>query len=86
MQTSDTRKCLDLSPGAGTGSRTPCQRCAHVEDLLQQVAELQEGMRMLCNIRETEKEWANSKHSGPTAYGQAARNSPTGTCRREESQ
>ena len=55
VQTSDCRQCLDLSPGAGTGSRPACKRCAQVEDLLQQVAELQEVVRRLCNIREAEK-------------------------------
>ena len=56
VQTSDCRKCLDLSPVAGTGSRPACKSCATVEDLPQQVAELQEAMRRLCNIREAEKE------------------------------
>ena len=55
-QTSDCRKCLDLSPGAGTGSRPACKRCAQVEDLLQQVAALQEAVRRLRSIREGEKE------------------------------
>jgi len=56
VQTSNFSKCLDLSPGAGTGSRPVCKRCTQVEELLQQVAELQEMMRRQCNIRETEKE------------------------------
>ena len=56
VHTSDCRQCLDLSPGAGTGSRPACKRCAQVEDLLQQVAELQEAVRRLRNIREGEKE------------------------------
>ena len=56
VQTSGCRECLDLSPGAGTGSRPACKRCAQVEDLLQQVAELQEAVRRLRNIREAEKE------------------------------
>ena len=55
-QTSDCRKCLDLSPGAGTGSRPACKRCAQVEDLLQQVAALQEAVRRLRSIREAEKD------------------------------
>ncbi|XP_009459886.1 PREDICTED: cadherin-like protein 26 [Nipponia nippon] len=42
-QASDCRKRPDLSPGAGTGGRAACRRCAQVEDLLQQVAELSEG-------------------------------------------
>ena len=50
------RKCLDLSPGAGTGSRPACKRRPQVEGLLHQVAELQEVVRRLCSIREAEKE------------------------------
>lgn len=52
-QTADSRQCLDLSPGAGTG-RPACKRCAQVEDLLQRVAELQEAVRRLRNVREAE--------------------------------
>jgi len=47
VQTSDCRNCLDLSSGAGTGSRPACKRCAQVEDLLQQVTELEEAVRRL---------------------------------------
>ena len=47
VQTSDCRKCLDPSPEAGTGSRPACNRCAQVEDLLQQVTELEEAVRRL---------------------------------------
>ena len=42
VQASDCKKFPDLSPGAGTGSRPACKRCAQVEELLQQVGELQE--------------------------------------------
>jgi len=72
VQTSGCRQCLDLSSGAGAGGRPACKSCAQVEDLLQQVAELQEAVRRLHNIREAEKEigsWlqvqsaANSKHT-----------------------
>lgn len=59
VQTSDCRKHLDLPPEAD--GRPACKRCAQVEDLLHQVAELQEAVRRLCNIRETE-ELADSKH------------------------
>lgn len=55
VQTSDCRKFLDLSPGAGTGIRPAYRRYAQVEGLLQQVAELQE-VRRLCNMRDAEKE------------------------------
>lgn len=48
------RRCLELSLGAGTGSRPACRRCAQVEDLLQQVAKLQEVVRGLCSIGEAE--------------------------------
>jgi len=51
VQTSDCRNYLDLSPGAGTGSRPACKRCDQVEDLL-----LQEAVRRLCNIRKAKKE------------------------------
>jgi len=61
VQTSDCGKCLDLSPGAG--GRPVCRRCAQVEDLLQQTAELQEAGRRLCNIKEAEKELSGSKCS-----------------------
>jgi len=54
VQTSGCRKCLDLSPGAGAVGKPACKMCAQVEGLLQQVAELQEAMRRLCNIREVE--------------------------------
>ncbi|KAK4827437.1 hypothetical protein QYF61_017994 [Mycteria americana] len=59
VQTSGCRKCLHLSPGAGTGGRPACKRCAQVEDLLQQVAVLQEAVGRLRNIREAEKELDN---------------------------
>jgi len=56
LLTSDCRKLLDLPPGAGTGGRPVYKRCAQVEDHLQLVAELQEAVRRLHNIREAEKE------------------------------
>lgn len=39
-----------------TGGTPACKRCAQVEDLLQQVAELQEEVRRPCDIREAEME------------------------------
>lgn len=56
VQTSDSWKCLDLSPGAGTGSTPACKGCALVEDLPHQVVELQEAVRKLQSIREAEEE------------------------------
>lgn len=47
VQTSDCRKCQNLSPGAWTGSRTASKRCAQVEDFLQ--------LRRLYNIRKAEE-------------------------------
>lgn len=47
VQTSNYRKLSDLSLGAGAGSRPTCKRCAQVENLLQQVAELQKALRRL---------------------------------------
>ena len=55
VQASGCRMCPDLSPGAGTGSRPACKRCAQVEDILQQVAELQEVVRRCRDIREAER-------------------------------
>lgn len=52
--------CL-LSAGTGTGGRPPFKRCTQVQDLLHQVAELQEVERRLCNIREAEKEFTESQ-------------------------
>jgi len=52
VQASDCRKRLGLCAGAGT-----ClQRWAQVEDLLQQMPELQEVVRRLCNIKGAEQE------------------------------
>jgi len=45
VQNSDCRRCLDLSPKTGTGGRPDCKRCAQVEDLLQQVAGLQQAVK-----------------------------------------
>ena len=56
MQPSDCRNWLDLSPGAGIGGRPADRRCALVEDLLRQVAELQAVVSRLHNIREAGKE------------------------------
>ncbi len=56
MQTSGCRQCLDPTPGAGAGGSPACRRCAQVEELLQQVAELQEAVRRLWDIREAERE------------------------------
>jgi len=55
VQTPDCKKCLDLSSGTEKGSRPACKRCAQVGDLLQQVAEMQESVTRLQNIKETEK-------------------------------
>lgn len=55
-QTSDCRKRLDLPPRAEAGIRPACKRCAPVEYLLQLVAEMQEAVRRLCNIRKAENE------------------------------
>ena len=57
-----------------------------MEDLLQQVADLQEVVRRLCNIREAEKELAGSKCSLQWTHSQTAKNSPTGTHSREGDQ
>jgi len=48
VQTSDCRKRLDLSPGAGTDSRPACKRCSRVLSCRRQ--------RRLRNVREVEKE------------------------------
>jgi len=86
-QTSDCRKHQDLSPGAGAGSRPACKRYAQVEDLLHQVPELLEAVRRLQNIREAGKEIRqlvpSTVCSGLAAHGQTAKNSSTGTHRRE---
>lgn len=50
----DLRKCLELSSGMRTGGRPTCKGCALVEDLLHQVAQIQEVVRRLHNIREVE--------------------------------
>lgn len=55
VQNSGFRRCLELSPGSGTGIRPACRRCAQVEDILQQVGELQEAARRLRSIREAEE-------------------------------
>lgn len=54
VQTSGCRKCLELSSGMRTGGRPACKGCALVEDLLHQVAQMQEVVRRLHNIREVE--------------------------------
>lgn len=56
VQTSGCWKCPGLSPGAGTGSRIACQRCAQKEDFLQQGAELQEAGRRLHSSKEADEE------------------------------
>ena len=71
---------------AGTGSRPACQRCARVEDLQHQVAELQEVVRRLHNIRESEKELDSWFQAQSAMHSQTAKNSPTSTHRREGSQ
>lgn len=79
VQTSECRTCLDLSPGARTGSRGACKRCAQVEDIpQQQVAELQETARKLCDIRAAEEDLDSSlqkQSGGHTACGQTAQTS-----------
>lgn len=70
---------LDLSPGARTGSRGACKRCAQVEDIpQQQVAELQETARKLSDIRAAEEDLDSSlqkQSGGHTACGQTAQTS-----------
>ncbi|KAM6037296.1 optineurin-like [Chlamydotis macqueenii] len=75
VQNSGCRKCLDLSPEAGTGSSPACKRCAHVEDLLPQGAELQEVVRRLCSIREacTEGKEANDVEEWKLAMARTSR-------------
>jgi len=46
-------ECPDPSSGAKV---SPCIRCAQVEDLLRQVAELQETVERLCSVRGAEME------------------------------
>jgi len=55
VRTSRCRKCPDLPHEEGTSSRASFNNCAQVEDLLQQVTELQEVVRRVCNIRNSEE-------------------------------
>ncbi|KAM6082387.1 LOW QUALITY PROTEIN: serine/threonine-protein kinase MARK1-like [Chlamydotis macqueenii] len=57
VQTSGYSQCLAPTPGAGAGGSPGC-RCAQLEELLQQVAELQEEVKRLKVIREAERELA----------------------------
>uniref|UniRef100_A0A672URF4 SGNH hydrolase-type esterase domain-containing protein n=1 Tax=Strigops habroptila TaxID=2489341 RepID=A0A672URF4_STRHB len=54
-QTSECRKCLDWSREAGVRDGQGCTRCALVEVLLQQVAELREAVGELKDAREAER-------------------------------
>lgn len=94
VQNSDCRKQIEVSPGAGTAQQTCLPKVCQVEELLWQVAELQEAQH---SIRVAEKElysWfsgvgellPNAVCSGPKAHGQTAKTSPTGTHRREGEQ
>lgn len=47
------KKWPDPSPGEKV---SPCKRCAHIDDLLCQMAELQELVNRLCKIKGAEME------------------------------
>ena len=53
VQTVGCNECPDPSPGEKVST---CKRCAQVDDLLCQVAELQETVKRLCSIRGAETE------------------------------
>ena len=70
------RKCLDLSPGAGTGRRPAYRRSAKVENLLQQVAYLQKAVRRLNNIWEAEKKLDSWFQAQPAVDSQPTAKQP----------
>ena len=53
VQTVGCNECPDPSPGETVSA---CKRCAQVDDLLCQVAKLQETVKRLCSIRGAETE------------------------------
>lgn len=53
VQTADCSACPDTSPGAKANI---CRTCTWVEDLLRQVAKLQETVKKVCSIRDTDRD------------------------------